>query len=340
MTAPLLEVRGLAKAFPQARGLLGRSAGLVRAVDGVSLDVQPGETLGLVGESGCGKSTLARAILRLCEPDAGSVLYRRAPDAAPLDLLRLRPRALRAVRRELQIVFQDPFQSLNPRLSVGAALGEPLAVHAGLRGAQREERVAALLERVGLAPALAARYPHELSAGQRQRVGIARALAPEPRLVVWDEAVSALDVSIQAQILNLLVELQAELGLSCLFVAHDLALVRHVSARVAVMLLGRIVEIGPAATILERPAHPYTQALLAAVPAPDPRRRGERRALSGEVPSALRPPPGCPFHPRCALAEERCRSAVPELLPVPAAGAPHAAACHLLERAAAAPSGK
>ena len=335
MSAPLLEVRELRKWFPLTRGLLGRRVGEVRAVDGISLDVWPGETLSLVGESGCGKTTAARTLLRLLEPTGGSVRYRRASDAEPVDLLALSQRELRRVRRELQLVFQDPWQSLNPRLSVADIVGEALHVHGLARGAELERRVAALLERVGLPADARQRFPHEFSAGQRQRIGVARALALEPRLVVCDEAVSALDVAIQAQILNLLRELQEQLGLAYLFVAHDLSVVRYISDRVAVMYLGRIVEIGPAASVFARPAHPYTQALLAAAPLPDPRRREERRALRGEVPSALHPPSGCHFRTRCPVAEERCALTYPALVPVAgesdgAGRNAHLAACHLI----------
>jgi oligopeptide/dipeptide ABC transporter ATP-binding protein len=311
----LLEVAGLTKHFA-VRG------GTVRAVDGVSFTVDRGETLALVGESGCGKSTTARLVLRLIEPSAGQVRF----DGT--DLTTLAPAALRSARRKMQIVFQDPYASLDPRMSVGATLEEPLIVHGLGDAAQRRARVAELLRLVGLAPYHAERFPHEFSGGQRQRIGIARALAVEPALVVCDEPVSALDVSIQAQVLNLLADLQARLGLAYLFIAHDLAVVRHVADRVAVMYLGRIVETAPAENLFAAPRHPYTRALLAAIPLPDPGVRGAVRPVTGDPPSPLNPPPGCHFHTRCAHATDRCRSEAPTLRPV-APG--HQAACHLAE---------
>jgi oligopeptide transport system ATP-binding protein len=324
MSTALLEVRELKKHFPVRRGVFSRVVGQVRAVDGISFDVLRGETLGLVGESGCGKTTTGRALLRLVEPTSGSVKL----DGLEVTTL---PRAeLRAVRKRMQIVFQDPYSSLNPRLTVGSMIGEAVSLHALARGAAVRERVAELLVQVGLAPDHARRYPHEFSGGQRQRIGIARALAVEPELLVLDEPVSALDVSIQAQIVNLLQDLQQRLGLTYLFVAHDLSVVEHISNRVAVMYLGRIVEIADAATLYRDPRHPYTQALLSAVPVPDPARRGERIVLPGDVPSPAHPPEGCRFHPRCFLAGKdghlaRCRSAEPELREV-APG--HQVACH------------
>ena len=309
---PLLEVQGLQMYFPVSSGiLLKRRVADVRAVDGVSFTIREGETLGLVGESGCGKTTLGRAILQLYRPTAGRVLLHESPDqgGGTVELTALRGRRLRAQRRRMQMIFQDPYASLNPRMSVGGIVGEPLAVHGLHKRRRRRERVAELLETVGLHPYMANRYPHEFSGGQRQRVGIARALAVEPAFIVADEPVSALDVSIQAQIINLLEDLQREFGLTYLFISHDLSVVRHISHRVAVMYLGRIVELTDSDTLYENPLHPYTQALLSAVPIPDPAlERGRARIiLTGDVPSPLAPPPGCHFHPRCPIAIDRCR---------------------------------
>jgi oligopeptide transport system ATP-binding protein len=315
MTA-LLEVRDLVKHFEVSRGL-------VRAVDGVSFTIEKGETLGLVGESGCGKTTTGRCILQLERPTSGQVLFEGQ------DLTALNERELRAVRRKVQVIFQDPYSSLNPRMTVGQIVAEPLSVHGIVSGgAARAARVKDLLSRVGLLPRHAQRYPHEMSGGQRQRVGIARALAMEPSLIVCDEPVSALDVSIQAQIINLLEDLQAEFGLTYLFIAHDLAVVRHISDRVAVMYLGKIAEMADRKSIYDAPRHPYTKALLSAVPIPDPEleMKRERIVLGGEVPSPLNPPGGCVFHPRCPIAIDRCRSDVPQLLDLTPG---HSAACHL-----------
>ena len=307
---PFLEVRDLVKHFPVRRGAFGRVQGHVRAVDGVSFDVWRGETLGLVGESGCGKSTTGRAVLRLVEPTAGRVCF-DGQDVRALDR-----EGLRALRRRAQIVFQDPVGSLNPRLSVGAMLEEALTVH-GLGLPNRRDRAVELLEQVGLSADHIDRYPHEFSGGQRQRLGIARALSVEPELLVLDEPVSALDVSVQAQVINLLADLQQTLGLTYLFIAHDLALVEHVSDRVAVMYLGRIVETADAPSLYAAPRHPYTHALLSAVPRPDPvgRDARERIVLEGDVPSPIDPPTGCPFHPRCPnpAKDARCRDVVPLL---------------------------
>jgi oligopeptide/dipeptide ABC transporter ATP-binding protein len=306
---PILEVRHLVKHFIVGGGMFG-GHGVVRAVDDVSFTIPPGETLGLVGESGCGKTTTGRAILQLDRPTSGQVFF-EGRDLATLD-----EGGLRDMRRRMQVIFQDPYSSLNPRMTIGQIIAEPLAVHRIVREpAARAARVRQLLGRVGLLPQHAARYPHELSGGQRQRVGIARALAMEPTLIVCDEPVSALDVSIQAQIINLLEDLQRELGLSYLFIAHDLAVVRHISDRIAVMYLGKIVEIADRRALYEDPQHPYTKALLAAVPIPDPEleARRERVVLGGEVPSPLAPPPGCVFHPRCPIAIDRCQREIPPL---------------------------
>jgi oligopeptide transport system ATP-binding protein len=319
----LLEVRDLVKHYPVSAGLLGRQIGLVRAVDGVSFTIRRGETLGLVGESGCGKTTTGRCILQLERPTSGSVRFEGQ------ELTTLPPAALRTVRRRIQVIFQDPYSSLNPRMTVGQIVGEPLAVHGLVKEpADRAARVQELLRQVGLLPQHGRRYPHELSGGQRQRVGIARALSLEPSLIICDEPVSALDVSIQAQIINLLEDLRRELGLTYLFVAHDLSVVRHISDRVAVMYLGRIVELADRQTLYEGPRHPYTKALLSAVPIPDPvvEASRERVVLGGEVPSPLHPPRGCAFHPRCPIAVDECQRTRPELREITPA---QRAACHL-----------
>ena len=325
--APLLEVRNLVKYFPLRRGVFSRKVADVKAVDGLNFDIGRGETLSLVGESGCGKTTAGRTLLRLLEPTAGSANYRPEPDSDPIDLFTLSEKQMRPLRRDLQIIFQDPFSSLNPRLTVNSIVGDALKVHGIATGREVDERVAALLERVGLRANQRNRYPHEFSGGQRQRIGIARALALEPKFIVCDEAVSALDVSIQAQIINLLNDLQDEFGLSYLFIAHDLSVVRYISDRVAVMYLGRIVEIGTTEQIFNNPSHPYTKALLAAVPVPDPARRMEHIPLEGDVPSPIKPPSGCHFHTRCPFAEARCSQSYPEPTDL---GNNHRAACHLL----------
>jgi oligopeptide/dipeptide ABC transporter ATP-binding protein len=318
MTA-LLEVRNLVKHFVAERSLFGRPIAFVRAVDGVSFSVDAGKTLALVGESGCGKSTVSRLVLRLIEPDAGQISF------AGRDLLALDGNELRAFRRYAQIIFQDPYGSLNPRMNVSQILTEPLLLHHLVPAPRRRERVEELLRLVGLEPRLARRYPHEFSGGQRQRIAIARALAVEPKLIVCDEPVSALDVSIRSQILNLLRDLQDRLGLAYIFVSHDLAVVKHIADRVAVMNLGRIVETAETSALFAAPRHPYSRALLSAIPVPKPRAKRRPMLLQGEMPSALNPPPGCRFHTRCPYVIERCRVEPPPLL---ADAAGHATACH------------
>jgi len=318
---PILRVENLVKHFEVGGGLFGGRPAVVKAVDGVSFEIGRGETLGLVGESGCGKTTTGRCILRLEPPTGGRVIFEGR------DLSTLSAAELRGMRRRMQVIFQDPYSSLNPRMTVGQIIAEPLAVHRIVPDrAARAARVQDLLRHAGLLPAMARRYPHELSGGQRQRVGIARALAMEPTLIICDEPVSALDVSIQAQIINLLEELQAEFGLTYLFVAHDLSVVRHISDRVAVMYLGKIVEITDRKSLYEDPLHPYTKALLSAVPIPDPvvEARREHVVLGGEVPSPLNPPSGCVFHPRCPIAVAECRTTVPDLRQIKPG---HRAAC-------------
>jgi oligopeptide transport system ATP-binding protein len=315
----LVEVRHLIKEFPGQGRLLGRSPG-VRAVDDVSFGIEPRETFGLVGESGSGKTTTGRCLLRLIEPTSGEVRF----DGQ--DVLALAPAELRRLRRSMQIIFQDPYASLNPRMRVGAIVAEGIEVHGLAKGAEKRARVEELLQKVGLGAEHYDRYPHEFSGGQRQRIGIARALAVGPKFIVADEPVSALDLSIQAQVLNLLTDLQEQMGLTYLFISHDLRVVEHISHRVAVMYLGRIVEQAPRERLYANPRHPYTRALLSAVPIADPRRRAERITLGGDVPSPVNPPSGCPFHPRCAYAEPRCKTETPPLLP---GAGEHAVACHV-----------
>src|SRR2546422_3092746 len=317
---PLVEVRSLKKYFPIRKGLLQREVGHVHAVDDVTFGVREGETLGLVGESGCGKSTLGRTIVRLLEPTEGQVLFQGK------DISKIGTRSLRPLRREMQMIFQDPYASLNPRKRVGSIIGTPLKIH-GVDTSDRRKRVQELLEKVGLSPEHYNRFPHEFSGGQRQRIGVARALALNPKLVVADEPVSALDVSIQSQMLNLLDDLQNELQLTYLFIAHDLGVVRHVSDRIAVMYLGKIVELSPADELYTRPIMPYTEALLSAVPIPDPdlAEKRERIVLQGDAPSPIHPPSGCRFHPRCRYATEICQQVEPPLVDY---GNNHLAACH------------
>jgi oligopeptide/dipeptide ABC transporter ATP-binding protein len=317
---PVLDVRGLSKHFPVRKGILRRTVGNVYAVDGVSFTIGAGETLGLVGESGCGKTTVGRTIMRLIEPTAGTI-HLDGHDVTGLGKTEFRP-----YRRQLQIIFQDPFSSLNPRKRAGDIVGEPLKIHEALSRGERRERVAALFERVGLRRAQMDNFPHQFSGGQRQRIGVARALALNPKLIIGDEPVSALDVSIQAQVINLLMDLQRDMKLSYLFISHNLAVVEHISHRIAVMYLGRIVEYTDKITLFTRPLHPYTEALLAAVPVPDPAIKRVKRVVQGDVPSPLKPPPGCRFHTRCPYAEARCKVEVPALREVERG---HHVACHL-----------
>ena len=317
---PVLEVKDLKKHFPVRKGLLRRTVGHVYAVDGISFSIGVGETLGLVGESGCGKTTAGRAVLRLIEPTSGSV------QVGGTEIIGLSKSEMRPYRAQMQIIFQDPFSSLNPRMTAGEIVAEPLLVHSPGRRKERDEQVAALFARVGLRPAQMSNYPHQFSGGQRQRIGIARALALEPKLIIADEPVSSLDVSIQAQVLNLMIDLQRELGLSYLFISHNLAVVEHVSHSIAVMYLGRIVEYTDKKTLFTAPLHPYTESLLAAVPVPDPAIKRNKRVLQGDVPSPVNPPSGCHFHTRCPYAVERCKVEEPLLREVRPG---QLVACHL-----------
>ena len=322
----LLRVINLRKHFPITGGFLGRQVAAVKAVDGVSFEIERGETLGLVGESGCGKSTTGRVILQLYRPTAGQVLFEDA------DLTKMSAEALRRLRPKMQMIFQDPYASLNPRHPVGKIVGEPLMIHGLMQGKALQDRVAELLELVGLNAAYVRRFPHEFSGGQRQRIGIARALSLNPSFIVCDEPISALDVSIQAQVVNLLQDLQAQLGLTYLFIAHDLSMVRHISRRIAVMYLGKIVELADRQTLFDEPLHPYTQSLISAVPVPNPKleRRRQRIILEGEVPSPINPPKGCVFHPRCPVAIDSCSRVEPQYQQV---RPQHFVACHLVEPA-------
>ncbi len=319
MAQPLLEVKDLKKYVPIKGGILSKTIGYVQAVDGISFALYPGETVGLVGESGCGKSTAARAILRLIEPSGGRVFFEGQ------DILTLGKKPMRALRRQMQIIFQDPYASLNPRMTVASIVGEPLEIHKIAKGRQKEEKVANILEKVGLRPEHMRRYPHEFSGGQRQRIGIARALALNPKLIIGDEPVSALDVSIQAQVINLLEDLQKEFNLTYLIIAHDLSVVEHISNRVAVMYLGKIVELASDRELYQNPSHPYTEALLSAVPRPDPTIKKQRIILAGDVPSPINPPSGCRFHTRCLYAKADCKTVEPQLQDI---GGGHYVACH------------
>jgi oligopeptide transport system ATP-binding protein len=319
MTPTGLSVRDLRVHFPVRRGVLRKSTQVVKAVDGVSFEIFHGETVGLVGESGCGKTTLGRAIVKLIEPTSGEIVF----DGQ--NIVNIQGSELRSKRRKFQMIFQDPYNSLNPRMTVSEIIGEALDIHHLSKNRDRSSRIKELLEAVGLDPDYSERYPHEFSGGQRQRIGIARALAVEPELIVCDEPVSALDVSIQAQIINLLQDLQQQRGVAYLFVAHDLAIVEHISQRIMVMYLGKIVEHGPSKEVIRNPKHPYTQALISVVPVVDPDAKRSRIVLSGEIPSPINPPSGCPFHPRCPIAQSQCQTQAPELRQLSPG---HRAACH------------
>ncbi len=319
----LLEVKNLKKYFPVRRGVLRRVVAHVKAVDGVSFFIREGETLGLVGESGCGKTTAGRTVLRLLDPTAGEIVFYQ--NGKPIDIAKRPNRKMKPLRRQMQIIFQDPYSSLNPRMTIGDIIAEPLVVHGIGTAREREARVRELLEAVGLNPQYVKRYPHEFSGGQRQRIGIARALALGPKLIICDEPVSALDVSIQAQVINLLEDLQKEFGLTYLFIAHDLSVVRHISNRVAVMYLGQIVEMCETEELFRNPKHPYTEALLSAVPVPDPDYERERIILKGDVPSPVNPPAGCRFHPRCPYAQPICKEQEPQLADL---AGEHFVSCH------------
>jgi peptide/nickel transport system ATP-binding protein len=322
---PLLEVRNLKKHFPIRRGLLKRTAGYVRAVDDVSFFIMPGETLGLVGESGCGKTTAGRCLLRLIEPTAGEILFGESQDSRLIDVTKLDMASLKSYRRNIQIIFQDPYSSLDPRMSVADIVSEPLRIHKVASGSELEDRVANLLKSVGLQAAHLRRYPHSFSGGQRQRIGIARALALGPKMIVCDEPVSALDVSVQAQVLNVLEDLQDQFGLTYLFISHDLNVVDHISDRVAVMYVGKMVELARTTELFEHPLHPYTEALISALPQPDPRKKRDRILLTGDVANPANPPTGCYFHPRCRYAQDMCNSEAPAWREIMSG---HFAACH------------
>ena len=324
----LIEARDLQKFFPIRRGLFKRTVGQVHAVDGVSFQIMAGETLGLVGESGCGKTTTGRCLIRLIEPTGGQILFRDGQDDQVLQVEQLDKAQLKAFRRQVQIVFQDPYSSLDPRMSVFDVVSEPLRIHKVCRGSELEDRVASLLKSVGLQSHHLHRYPHAFSGGQRQRIGVARALALEPNMIVCDEPVSALDVSIQAQVLNLLIRLQQQLGLTYLFISHDLSVIQHISNRVAVMYVGKIVELAQTESLFQQPLHPYTEALLSAVPKPDPKVRQRRILLTGEIANPANPPSGCYFHPRCRYAKEQCQVESPPLREVSPG---RFAACHFTE---------